>query len=87
MAAINKNKAGLALGFFLSFVHLVWGILVALGIAQAFMDFIFKIHMISLSMTVGPFSLSKTIVLVVVTFIVGYVFGWLVAFFWNKNIR
>jgi len=87
MEAINKNKAGLAVGFFLGFVHLVWGILVALGIAQALLDFILKIHMISLPMTVGPFSLTKTIVLIIVTFVIGYIFGWLVAFFWNKSFK
>ena len=87
MVAINKNKAGLALGFFVSFMHLVWSILVALGIAQALLNFILKIHMISMPMTVGPFSLTKAIALIIVTFVVGYIFGWLVAFFWNKNTK
>ena len=61
--------------------------LVALGIAQALLNFILKIHMISMPMTVGPFSLTKAIALIIVTFVVGYIFGWLVAFFWNKNTK
>lgn len=87
MQVINKNKTGLAIGFFLGFVHLIWGVLVALGIAQVLLDFILKVHMISLPMTVGPFSLTKAIVLIIVTFVIGYIFGWLVAFFWNKNSK
>ena len=84
MELINKNKTGLALGFFVSFMHLVWSILVVLGIAQVLLDFVLKIHMISIPITVGPFGLTKAIALIIVTFIIGYIFGWLVAFFWNK---
>jgi thiamine transporter ThiT len=82
---INKNKTGLAFGFLMGFVHLMWSILVALGLAQVFLNFIFKIHMVGMPIVVMPFNLVKAVELIVLTFIVGYIFGWLMAFFWNKS--
>jgi thiamine transporter ThiT len=84
MEHISKHKTGLTFGFLISSFHLVWGMLVALGIAQMLLNFILNLHMISMAVTVTPFDVSKAVGLIVVTFIVGYIFGWLMAFFWNK---
>lgn len=84
---IDKNKTGLTFGFFVSFIHLVWSVLVALGVAQALLNFIYTLHMLSASITVMPFDLTKALGLIVITFLVGYVFGWLMAFFWNKCFK
>ncbi|MHB0977869.1 MAG: hypothetical protein ACYC1K_00445 [Minisyncoccota bacterium] len=85
--AINKNKTGLTFGFLISFMHLVWSILVALGLAQAMLDFVLGLHMLSIPVIVASFSWGKALGLIVITFIVGYVFGWLMAFFWNKCFK
>ncbi|MFH1170288.1 MAG: hypothetical protein V1704_01890 [Candidatus Vogelbacteria bacterium] len=84
---IDKNKTGLTFGFLISLMHLFWSVLVALGIAQVLLDFILGLHMISLPMTVMPFDFAKALMLVVVTFVSGYIFGWLMAFFWNKCFK
>ena len=84
---INKNKTGLTFGFLISFVHLCWSILVALGIAEVWLNFVFSMHMIDMQTTVMPFNLAKTIGLIIITFIVGYILGWLVAFVWNKCLK
>ena len=84
MEIISKNKTGLTFGFLISFIHLVWAVLVAIGLAQPLVNFILNIHMVSEPVLVMPFSLGKVIGLIVVTFIVGYIFGYLMAFFWNK---
>ena len=84
---ISKNKTGLTFGFLMSFMHLMWSILVALGIAQAFLNFIFNIHMLNMPIAIMPFNLVKALVLIIVTFVVGYIFGWLMAFFWNKCFK
>ncbi|KKP89814.1 MAG: hypothetical protein UR91_C0001G0003 [Candidatus Nomurabacteria bacterium GW2011_GWC2_35_8] len=84
---INKNKTGLTFGFLISFFHLVWSLLVAFGLAQALLNFILSVHMIITPVMIMPFDFVKAITLVVVTFIVGYVFGWLMAFFWNKCFK
>lgn len=84
---ISKNKTGLTFGFLMSFMHLVWSVLVAFGIAQALLNFVFNIHMISMPFVIMPFNFIKAITLVLVTFVIGYIFGWFMAFFWNKCFK
>lgn len=84
---IDKNKTGLTFGFLISFMHLLWSVLVALGIAQILVDFVLNIHMVNMQAAVMPFDFVKAIGLIVVTFIVGYVFGWFMAYFWNKCFK
>lgn len=84
---ISKGKTGLTFGFLMGFIHLMWGVLVALGIAQALLNFIFNVHMLSIPIVVMPFNLVKALGLIIVTFIVGYIFGWLMAYFWNKCFK
>jgi hypothetical protein len=84
---INKNKTGLTFGFLISSMHFFWSILVVFGIAQIMLDFVLNIHMLDMPVIVMPFSLIKALELIVVTFIVGYVFGYLMAFFWNKCFK
>jgi len=87
MEQIDKNKTGLTFGFLISSFHLFWSILVALGIAQALLNFVLDIHMLDVSTTVMPFDLVKALGLIVLTFVIGYIFGWVMAFFWNKCFR
>ena len=81
---INAQKAGMALGGFAGLLHLVWALLVALGFAQPLMDFIFSLHFIRHEYTIEPFRFGTAVLLVVVTFAVGYLFGWLFATIWNR---
>lgn len=87
METINKNKTGLTFAFLTSSFHLMWTILVALGVAQVFLDFIFNIHMLNVSVTVMPFNIIKAATLIIATFVIGYIFGWLMAYFWNKCFK
>jgi len=84
---IDKNKTGLTFGFLIGSFHLAWSVLVALGFAQILINFILKVHMISMPITILPFNIVHAITLIIVTFVVGYVFGWLMAFFWNKCFK
>lgn len=77
MAKSEKNKIGLTLGILFACVHLVWAILVAAGVAQLAMDWILSLHMMTVSMTVTAFSLGNTIGLLIISFVFGYVIGWL----------
>jgi hypothetical protein len=87
MEIINKHKTGITFGFLISSFHLFWSVLVALGIAQVLLDFIFNIHMLEVPITVMPFNIVKALALIIITFVVGYIFGWLMAFFWNKCLK
>ncbi|OHA61621.1 MAG: hypothetical protein A2556_00810 [Candidatus Vogelbacteria bacterium RIFOXYD2_FULL_44_9] len=84
---INKNKTGLTFACLFGWMHLVWGVVVALGLGQVFLNFIFGLHMLNVPIIVMPFDLVKAVTLVIVTFVVGYFFGWFMAFFWNKCFK
>ncbi len=80
---LNPNKTGLIVGVFFGIVHLVWAVFVALGFAQAIMDWIYGLHFMSNPFYIVTFSAGTAILLVLVTFAVGYVFGSVFAMLWN----
>ena len=81
---MNKNKVALVVGSFAGLVHLVWGIAIAFGFAQRWIDFVYHIHSLNNPFTVMPFDIMRTIGLIIITFIVGYVVGYVFAWIWNK---
>lgn len=83
MPTLHPHKVGLALGGIMAAFHLLWSVLVALGFAQFAIDWIFRLHFILPPYTVAPFSLALAAGLVIVTFIIGYVFGWAFGMIWN----
>ena len=84
--AIKAKQFGLTLGAFLAIVHAIW----ALGVAvvkqpmQNFLDWIFQIHFMQPYWILTEFNIGNAVLLVVMTFIIGYIFGWLLATLWNK---
>lgn len=83
---MKKNHAGLILGSFFGIVHLLWAILVAVGVAQPLMDFIYRMHFLNNPFQVAKFEILNAVGLVVITFAVGYVAGWVLTFLW-ENIQ
>jgi len=81
---LNPNKTGLALGGLMGLWHFVWGLLVAFGIAQMLLDLIYSLHFMNNPFTVKSFDVMLWISLVVVTAVVGYIFGYTFAIIWNK---
>jgi heme/copper-type cytochrome/quinol oxidase subunit 4 len=79
-----KNRWGLIVGSFIAGIHLLWVILIAAGVAQAVLDFIYYLHSLNNPFTIQPFELVKSVGLVVFTFVVGYIAGWVIAFLWEK---
>jgi hypothetical protein len=80
---MNKNKVGLAVGLVLGGFHLFWALLIAVGLAQPLIDFIFNLHMIEPVIFVSDFSIWLTICLVVFTTLIGYIVGYTYACVWN----
>jgi hypothetical protein len=81
---ISAHKVGLVVGFVISGLHVLWTILVAVGLAQMLVDFVLWAHMVHLSVVIGPFDVGTALTLIVVTFIVGYAVGRLVGTVWNR---
>ena len=83
MAKINGNKLGLVLGIFAAILHAVWAISVAVGVAQAYLDWIFPMHFIGNVFSVISFNAGTAILLIILAFVGGYVLGWIWAGLWN----
>jgi len=83
----NPNKVGIVFAILLGGWHVVWSILVATGLGQTLYDFILWAHMIHLAIKVGPFDLTASITLIVVTAIFGYVIGYIGSLVWNRMHR
>ena len=81
---MNKNKVGLVLGLFIGLWHVAWSVLIAFGLAQPLLDFIYKIHSLNVPVTVMPFDLGHSVGLIIITFLVGYLVGYVFATIWNR---
>jgi hypothetical protein len=80
---MNKIKTGLAVGYFLGLLHLIWAISVAImpNQIQSFFNWVFDLHGLQPFWIITSMTLAKAITLVIFTFIVGYIIGWVYAFF------
>ena len=81
--AVGLHKTGLTIGGLLGTWHLLWALLVALGVAQPILDFVFWMHFIKPVYVVGPFQLGTALALIVVTSLIGYAMGLILAGLWN----
>jgi len=86
MKHVSPHTVGLVFGSFLAIWHVLWSVLVAVGAAQAVIDFIFRLHMITPPYKIAEFHLSTAAGLVLVTAGIGYIVGWAVGFIWNRSI-
>ena len=84
---LNPQKAALSIGLFIGGWHLVWSLLVAFGWAQALINFVLWMHMISLPYVVGAFNLTAATTLVIITTVAGCVMGNIFARIWNRMHR
>jgi len=89
MVKLDKNKTGLVLGLFFAIVHAVWAVLVLVipGNLQNFIDWAFNLHFLEPVYTITSFNLVNAILLLIVTFVCGYVLGWIFAAVWNKLVK
>ena len=80
---LKVGKTAIVFGLFIAFMHLVWMLMVATGIAQWYLKWILGLHLLNNPFVVLPFSFGTAVTLIVVTFIVGYLGGWVFAWIWN----
>lgn len=77
----------MVLGVMMALVHAVWAIMVWAGVSQGYLDWIFALHSLANPFAVLPFNLVKSLTLIVVTFVVGYLAGWAFANIWNRVVK
>ena len=83
MERMQNHKVGLALGGVIASWHMLWSLFVVTGFAQGLLDFIYSIHFLTNPFTVMDFNFVHAITLVVVTGVVGYIFGYYFSMLWN----
>jgi hypothetical protein len=80
----NPFRLGLAFGVVLALCHATWALMVALGWAQAILDFAFWAHFINPPYRVTAFDFSRTLVLAGLTFVIGLILGTVGGAVWNR---
>jgi len=85
--AIGVNHTGIALGCLLGAMHLGWVALVASGVAQPVVDFVFWLHFIRPVWVIEPFEPIRAAGLVALTGAIGYLIGSAFALLWNRTHR
>ena len=81
---INPAKVAITLGAFLGGGYVIWSIFVALGWAQALVDFKLWVHMVSVPVVVKAFDLSAVATLIIISTVIGYIVGYVFALIWNR---
>jgi len=80
---VNKNKVGIVVGSLFGLWHLTWSLLVAFGVAQVVINWIFRLHFIQPPYNITAFNVGTAVTLIVVTAAIGFVMGWLFGAIWN----
>ena len=83
MKELHEAQVAIVVAVFVAGWHVVWSLMILTGIAQPLLDFIFWAHMLTAPYRVTGFTFTQAVVLVLVTFAVGYVGGWIFAKVWN----
>jgi hypothetical protein len=87
MKKIHPHDVGLILGATVSVMHVVWSLVVFFGLANLYLDFIFSLHFLSNPFVVQPFDWGKSVMLWVITFVAGYLVGWVSGVIWNLLLK
>jgi hypothetical protein len=81
---VRPQIVGLVFASLLAMWHAVWSLLVATGVAQPVMDFVFRLHMITPPYKIAEFHLGTAVGLVLLTGAIGYIVGTVAALIWNR---
>jgi hypothetical protein len=84
---LKKNKTGLIVGALSGSWHLLWISLVGIGVAQQFLDWIYRLHFLTNPFHVAEFNVVTAALLVFISFSGGYLTGWFFALLWNALPR
>jgi ABC-type transport system involved in cytochrome c biogenesis permease subunit len=83
MRPISRNALGMTFGTVAVLFHIVWLVMVWIGVAKTFLDFVLLVHHLTVSYNIIQFSSIRAIILIVITFVGGYILGFILASFWN----
>lgn len=76
---LSKTRCGLMFGVLMAACHLGWLVLVITGIAKIVLDWVLEMHLLTLTYSILDFNYLSALILLIMTFVVGYVFGFVFA--------
>ena len=85
--SVGVNKVGLSVALLFGGVHLLWAALVASGLAQTVLNFVFWLHFIRSGWVVDSFEFGRAAGLVAMTSAIGYAVGAIFAVTWTSFHR
>ena len=83
----DAHKVGLFTGICLAVCHAVLSLMVLTGLAHIYLTWILGLHFLTNPFLVTGFNLAKALILVVFTFIIGYLGGYLFTLLWNRMVK
>jgi hypothetical protein len=83
MNALNPTKTGIVVAVLIGGMHAFWLVLVAAGLAQSLIDFIFWIHFIRPVFAIESFEVGRALLLLGVTSAIGFIIGYVLALLWS----
>lgn len=86
MKTLSVSRVGTVFALAIGGCHLLWAALVASGVAQSALDFVFWMHFINPPFAVVPFDWTRAIALVLITSALGYAAGAVIALLWNATL-
>lgn len=87
MKKIHAHDVGCIVGATVSVMHVIWSLVVFFGLANWYLDFMFSMHFLSNPFVIQSFDWGKAIMLWVITFVAGYLVGWVFAVVWNMLLK
>lgn len=81
---LKTGSTAMVFGLFVALMHAVWMLMIFIGVAQMYMNWIFGLHLVSNPFIVMPFNFGSAVMLIIFTFVVGYIMGWVFAAIWNR---
>lgn len=83
MRHISIAKTAMAVGTVFAAWHTMWVVLVGVGWAQAFLNFILELHFLKIDFQLAPYSAFTALSLIAITFCLGALMGAIFAVVWN----
>lgn len=85
--SIGVHNVGLSVALLFGGVHVAWALLVASGLAQTVLNFVFWLHFIGSGWVVESFEFGRAAGLVAMTSAIGYAVGAIFAIIWTNLHR
>jgi len=83
----NYGKPALVVAIFIAVIHALWALLVAIGVGETYLNWIFPLHFLNNVYSVSDFNIMTAIILVIIAFVFSYIAALLFAIIWKMVVK